>query len=124
MGRVVIDPAEVMDDFPELSEVQAQEWIESAIQLAAIKAPCILSDSFQYDKAAKKIILQAIARWLESGSGALTSGSAGPFSFGMDTRVPRTVGFSDREIGLLREMCGISTSQAFTIDTTPRRRSW
>lgn len=124
MGRVTILPEELIADYPALSVAQATEWIDGAIQLASIEAPCLMSDNFRYDKAAKLIIMQAIRRWLDAGSGAFTNAGAGPFSIGVDTRSVQTAGFSDKEKTQLRKMCGSDTSQAFTIDTTPRRCTW
>lgn len=119
MPAVTIVPAD-LTPFATIDLAKAEAMIERALALAAWHAPCIASDDFQYAGAAKAIILDAIQRWHDSGSGAVSSQVAGVFQQTLDTRVPRWGVFTDRDIAQLQEMCkGTSSPRAFEVDLTP-----
>lgn len=65
---------------PNLDPAQVDVLIQGALARAAVVAPCILDDDFTYADAAGDIIRDIILRRLETGSGALRSKTAGPFS--------------------------------------------
>jgi len=108
---------------PSIDEAKAAEMITTAMARAARVAPCILESEFEYDEAAKGIIRDAILRWNQAGSGALSSEQqqAGPYNYttSMDTRQPRRSMFWRNEVDELRQLCGLRFKRAYSIDTTP-----
>jgi hypothetical protein len=117
MPAVTITPAD-LDPFATIDVVKAQAMIDDALALAAVFAPCILTDDFVFDAAAKAIIRGAILRWNEAGSGAVQSVTTGPFGMTTDTKQPRRGMFWPSEIDQLRELCqGSESSGAFAVDT-------
>lgn len=88
-------------------------------------APCLADDTSSFDRAAeaRMVLIGAVSRWLQAGSGAVQSQTAGPWSLAIDTRTGRT-GYSlwPSEVATLRELCGggVSDEQdAFMVDMTP-----
>lgn len=120
MAAVVLTTDDLIP-FASIPEEKAEAMIDDALALAARVAPCILSDDFEYDAAAKAILRGAILRWNEAGTGAMQTQSAGPFGVTVDTRQQRRGMFWPTEITALQELCrdGDTTGQAFSIDTTP-----
>lgn len=120
MAAVSLTPAD-LTPFATIDAAKAQAMIDDALALAARVAPCILTDTFAYDAAAKAILRGAILRWNEAGTGALQSQTAGPFGMQVDTRQQRRGMFWPSEIAELQELCrdGEVTGRAFSIDTTP-----
>ena len=89
-------------------------------------APCLVAtgeDAPTYNQVdeAKLILLGAIKRWVEAGSGALQSQTAGPFSAVQDTRQRTGYNLWPSEITDLQAICsaGPVGRQAFSIDTAP-----
>ena len=90
-------------------------------------APCLVAtgeDAPTYNQVAeaKLILLGAIKRWAEAGSGALQSQTAGPFSAVQDTRQRTGYALWPSEITNLQAICkteGGQSRQAFSIDTAP-----
>lgn len=88
-------------------------------------APCLVAtDPPPSDEAldeAKLILLGAIKRWVEAGSGAWQSQTAGPFSAVQDTRQRTGFNLWPSEIQQLQDICasGFAGAQAFEVDTTP-----
>lgn len=90
---------------------------------AARVAPCLVDTtkpptSDQLSEA-KLVLIGAIKRWAEAGSGAVASQSAGPFSMTVDTRTQST-GFNlwPSEIKQLQDICSngsTKSSGAFSI---------
>lgn len=74
--------------------------------------------SGQYAEA-KLVLIGAIKRWAESGTGALQSQTAGPFSQTVDTRTATGYHLRPAEILQLQAICQNGTAGAFTIDTAP-----
>ena len=91
--------------------------IDDAMALAARVAPCILTEEFEYAAAARAVLRGAILRWNDSGSGAVSQQSAGPFSQTLDTRQTRKSMFWPSEIQELQRLCQDATSGAWSIDT-------
>lgn len=117
MAAVSITPAD-LTPFAEISEAKALEMIVDAMARAAVVAPCILSDDFEHEAAAKAIIRGAILRWNEAGSGALQQVQTGPFGASTDTRTARKGMFWPSEIDELKSLCGVpaDTGKAFSVD--------
>lgn len=104
---------------PDIDPAKAAIMIADAMALAAVVAPCILEDDFKYATAAKAIIRGAILRWNDSGTGAATQLSAGPFQQTLTT-APRRSMFWPSEITDLQNLCADATNgKAFTVDTMP-----
>lgn len=119
MPAVSLTPAD-LTPFAAIQEDKAEAMIADALALAARIAPCILTDEFTFAAAAKAILRGAVLRWNESGTGALTQQSAGPFAQTLDTRTTRRGMFWPNEIVDLQELCKTATtSGAFSIDTAP-----
>lgn len=93
--------------FAEIPSAKAAAMIEDALAMAAMVAPCISSEDLTDSKAAaaKAIIRGAILRWHDSGSGAVSQQSAGPFQQTLDTRQPRRSLFWPSEIEQLEKLC-------------------
>ena len=125
MGPVAIDIEEDLGPFVENIDVRkAQAMINSTIAMASAPwiAPCIVEDDFKYPDQAKAILVGAILRWNDVGTGAITQMSAGPFQQTVDSRAERKRMFWPSEIVDLQRLCGSArTGRAFTIDTTPTR---
>ena len=120
MPLVTITPADLAP-FATIEAAKAQAMIDDALAEARFIAPAIARDDFEHADAAKAIIRGAILRWEESGSGAVSQQTAGPFGQTIDTRAPRRGMFLPSEIDLLKQMGrGSSRSGAFSIDTAPR----
>lgn len=94
-------------------------------------APCLAWDGSDEDKPApsddqlaeaKLVLIGAVKRWAEAGSGALSSQTAGPFGQTVDTRQRTGFNLWPSEIEALQAIC--STGEpvgraAFSIDTAP-----
>jgi hypothetical protein len=73
---------------------------------------------------AKMVLLGAVKRWSEAGSGALQAQTAGPYGVTVDTRQRTGYNLWPSEITDLQAICktdGPTGRQAFSIDTAPRR---
>lgn len=125
MGAVEIDITEDLAPFvDDIDERKAAAMIRSTIAMASAPwiAPCIVRDDFEYPEQAKAILVGAILRWNDAGSGAITQLSAGSFQQTVDNRSERKRMFWPSEITDLQRLCGTArTGRAFTIDTTPPR---
>lgn len=104
----------------DLDEAKAREMIDDAIALAIEAAPCLADPAFNKRGAVRAILRGALLRWIESGSGALSSvnETAGPFSTvqTFDTRQDRNSMYRPAEINALRRLCGKSGFGAFAVD--------
>lgn len=114
MSAVSLVPTDLAP-FASIPEEKAQAMIDDALALAARVAPCILTDTFEYDAAALAILRGAILRWHESGTGAFQSQSAGPFGVQVDTRQERRGMFWPSEIAQLQGLCGGAQAGAYTV---------
>lgn len=125
MGPVVIDIEKDLAPFvSNIDTKKAEAMIESTIAMASAPwiAPCIVEDDFKYAAQAKVILVGAILRWNDAGSGAITQVSAGPFQQTIDNRSERKRMFWPSEVTDLQRLCGVArTGRAFSIDTTPSR---
>lgn len=67
---------------------------------------------------AKMVLVGAVSRWMESGTGAFQQQTTGPFSVSVDTR-QKSAGYRlwPSEIEQLQDICGGEGSDAFSIDT-------
>lgn len=117
------------DDLP--TAIQSHESVDLMVDGANAKAsrvaPC-LADADPAPTAdqlaeAKLVLVGAVKRWAETGSGALQSQTAGPFGVTMDTRQRTGYNLWPSEIEGLQEICRATgsggTGRAFEIDTMP-----
>lgn len=106
-----LQSADLVDDLVAGANAKA---IRVAPCLAAIPAP----DPGQKAEA-KLILLGAIKRWAEAGSGALQQQTAGPFSMATDTRQRTGYNLWPSEIKDLQDICKNADEgkRAFAVDT-------
>src|SRR5699024_7888932 len=87
---------------------------------AARVAPCLLEGDRDAARAeAKLILIGAVQRWSEAGSGAVAQASAGPFQLATDTRQRTGFNLWPSEIEVLQDLCTGDTTGAFSVDTVP-----
>lgn len=92
---------------------------------AARVAPCLVATdpapSADQVAEARLVLLGAVKRWAETGSGAFTQQTAGPFSASTDTRQRTGFNLWPSEITGLQAICsaGPVGREAFSIDTAP-----
>ena len=117
--------------FATIDAAKAAAMIEDAEALAGAVAPCLRHADFpasDYAAAAKAILRGAVLRWHDSGSGAVSQQTAGPFSVALDTRADRRAMFWPSEIAQLQSLCAMfndspAAAGAFELDTTPAAAS-
>jgi hypothetical protein len=105
---------------PTANAALVQALIDGTVARAARLAPCIKDDNLDEDSvaAAKDILVQVVARAVETGTGQVTTISAGSFSQSVDTTQRRTTRFRPDEIRELQQICGVTRGGAFTIALT------
>lgn len=113
-----------IDDLP--AQVQEHElaitFVAGANARALRVAPCLAEEGKEQARAeAKMILVGAVQRWSEAGSGALAQASAGPFQLATDTRQRTGFNLWPSEIEVLQDLCSGDASGAFTVDTLPSR---
>lgn len=109
------------------SEEMIADMVAGANAKAARVAPCLVSTdpspSAGQIAEARLILLGAVKRWAQAGSGAVSQQTAGPFSMSMDTRQRAGFNLWPSEIEGLQDICkaGSDGRLAFSIDTAPGR---
>ena len=118
-----------VDDLP--TALQSEQMIELMVDGANARAtrvaPCLAGTGEDAPTAdqlaeARLVLVGAVKRWAEAGSGALASQSAGPFSQTVDTRQRTGFNLWPSEIEALQSICSAGTEAstgAFSI--TPGR---
>lgn len=105
--------------FATISEGKAAAMIADAEAKATLAAPA-LADPSSLSEAqrgqVKAILRDAILRWNDRGSGALTQTSIGQVSVSADTRITSRNLFTAAELDLLRSIAGGSRGGAFSLD--------
>ena len=90
---------------------------------AARIAPCLSSadPAPTQDQLAEAVLILvgAVKRWADAGSGALQQQTAGPFSQTLDTRQRPGFNLWPSEIEQLQAICATEKAGAFSIDTAP-----
>lgn len=103
----------------------ADTMVAGANAKAARVAPCLVSEDEAPTEGqiaeAKLVLLGAVKRWAEAGSGALQSQQAGPFGVTVDTRQRAGYNLWPSEIQELQAICSTGSvgREAFSIDTAP-----
>ena len=81
-------------------------------------APCLAEpESASARSEAKLILVGAVQRWSEAGSGAVAQASAGPFQLATDTRQRTGFNLWPSEIEVLQDLCSKDAGGAFGVDT-------
>lgn len=105
--------------------------VDGANAKASRVAPCLTWDGTVTDQPApsadqlseaRLVLIGAISRWAQAGSGALSAQQAGPFGMTVDTRQRTGCNLWPSEITDLQAICKAGTDtgrQAFSIDTAP-----
>ena len=118
-----------VSDLP--SAIQTHESVDLMVAGANAKAsrvaPCLASaDPVPTDDQlaeAKLVLVGAVRRWAETGSGAYQQQTAGPFGVTVDTRQKTGFNLWPSEIEGLQEICAAvgsgGTGKAFEVDTMP-----
>lgn len=118
------------------ASLQTGELVETMVEAANAKAarvaPCLSIASeplptFDQLAEAKLVLIGAVKRWVESGSGAFTQQTAGPFSVSTDTRQRTGYNLWPSEIAALQDICKTGDPErreAFSIDTAPTSSVW
>lgn len=111
-----------VQDLPE--KVRGHELAETMVAGANARAvrvaPCLLDEGKESARAeAKLILIGAVQRWSEAGSGAVAQASAGPFQLSTDTRQRTGFNLWPSEIEVLQGLCSGDTTGAFGVDTVP-----
>lgn len=120
MPAVTLTPDDLAAFDASIPPVKAEEMCKSALAMAALVAPCITTEDFAFPDAAKTVLRDAVLRWNEAGTGAVSSTTTGPYGTTIDTRQVRRSLFWPSEIALLRDMCATGgTTSAFSIETAP-----
>lgn len=112
----------VLEDLP--AKVRDHELAETMVDGANARAlrvaPCLAeSDKAGARSEAKLILIGAVQRWSEAGSGAIAQTSAGPFQLATDTRQRTGFNLWPSEIEVLQDLCSKDLGGAFAVDTTP-----
>ena len=113
-----IAPADLAP-FISIDESKAQAMIDDAEAKALLVAPSLGSPESLTEvqrSQVKAVLRDAILRWNDRGSGALTQTSIGQVSVSADTRIGSRNLFTTTEIDLLRSIAGAADSGAFSLD--------
>lgn len=114
-----------LDDLPSSisSRIGADEldiMLAGANAKAARVAPCLVDGTDAVRAEARLVLLGALKRWSEAGSGAKQTETAGPFSQTIDTRQRTGYNLWPSEIENLQSLCAdASTGKVFAVDTAP-----
>lgn len=112
-------PDEVLLFAPTLTLEKAEAMIRSVRARAVSIARCLNGDlTPDQVETVRAILLDAVVRWADAGSAAVTQQTSGPFTQTVDTRTDRRGAFIQSELDDLRGICdevrGMS-SGAFSI---------
>ena len=123
-----------VSDLPQsLQDAELIELMVSGANANASRvAPCLTWDGSETTKPApsadqlaeaRLVLIGAVKRWAEAGSGALSQQTAGPFGMTVDTRQKAGYSLWPSEIERLQDICrtgGPVGRAAFSIDTAPQ----
>lgn len=120
----IITATEVCDVLGTEVSGALQMMVDGANARAARVAPCLAADASEDMLAeARLILLGAIKRWSEAGSGSFQSMTAGPFGVQTDSRQRSGYALWPSEIEALQDLCrnAGSAGGAYMVDMTPDR---
>lgn len=117
----IIEPGDLPADVA--SNAMAAIWVDGANARASRVAPCLAStDPAPTDDQvaeAKLVLIGAVTRWSQAGSGAFQQKTVGPTSITVDTRQRGGFNLWPSEISQLQDICKNGPSKAFSVDTVP-----
>lgn len=100
---------------------QVDLWVDGANAQASRIAPCLSgTDPVPTDDQlaeARMVLVGAVSRWAEAGSGAFSQVTTGPFGVTTDNRQRGGYRLWPSEIEQLQDICGGSSAGIFAIDT-------
>lgn len=109
--------------------IQTHELVQTMVDGANAKAsrvaPCLASSdpapTEEQLAEARLVLIGAVKRWVDAGSGALQAQQVGPFGLTVDTRQRTGFNLWPSEISELQAICstGPTTRRAFEVDTMP-----
>lgn len=102
------------------SNAMSGMWVDGANARAARVAPCLVAAEVTEDQLAeaKLVLIGAVTRWSQTGSGAFQQKTVGPTSVTVDTRQRGGYNLWPAEIAQLQDICkNGAVSRAFSIDT-------
>ena len=111
-----------LEDLPaKVREHELAETLVAGANARALRvAPCLAEpESVAARSEAKLILVGAVQRWAEAGSGAVAQASAGPFQLSTDTRQRTGFNLWPSEIEVLQDLCSKDAGGAFGVDTIP-----
>lgn len=111
-------------DLPDVvaSNAMADMWVNGANARASRVAPCLTATDpapaeGQLDEA-RLILIGAVIRWSQAGTGAFQSETIGPLGYTVDTRQRGGFNLWPSEITQLQDICkNGSESKAYSVDT-------
>ena len=112
MPKLTLTVEEVMAEIPTIGDARAARLVGSALETARRVAPCVDDDSFDSPHTAKDILLAAIRRRVDFGSGIISQSTVvtGIYSQSASAQAPasRTLLWPS-EVRELQDMCRRST---------------
>lgn len=96
-----------------------QTMVDGANARALRVAPCLSEPTTEQLAEAKLILLGAVTRWSQAGSGAVVQHTASVYSETIDTRNRTGYNFWPSEINQLGDLCGGASRSVFSVDTVP-----
>lgn len=106
--------------FAAIADDIAEQMVADAVALATLSAPCLAAQDLTPLQVAqaKAVLRSAVLRWHETGSGAVSQQTVGPFGQSFDTRQTRRTMFWPSEISALQNICKTGREGgAFSVDT-------
>ncbi len=117
----IIKSVDLPDDVA--SNAMSAVWVDGANARASRVAPCLAAEypppTEDQLAEAKLVLIGAVTRWSQAGSGAFQSKTVGPTSITVDTRQRGGFNLWPSEITQLQDICKNGPSKAFSIDTVP-----
>lgn len=118
----IIDSSDLPADVAE--NAMSDTWVVGANARASRVAPCLAATDPAPTEdqlaEAKLVLIGAVIRWAQAGSGAFQSQTVGAFGVTVDTRQRGGFNLWPSEISQLQDICkNGAESKAFSIDTVP-----
>lgn len=115
----IITPEDLPADVA--AHAMSATWVVGANARASRVAPCLAATDPAPTEdqlaEAKLILVGAVIRWSQAGSGALQTRAAGPYAVGFDTRQRTGFNLWPSEITQLQDICKSREQQAYAVDT-------
>ncbi len=111
------------EDLPDnvASNAMSSVWVDGANARASRVAPCLADHQIVTNDQlaeAKLVLLGAVMRWAQAGTGAFQAQTAGPYGITLDTRQRGGFNLWPSEITQLQDICkNGAEGQAFAVDT-------